>query len=117
MLAQRIGLRCVDDGILEEPQFELPTLLNDSLGARRVALAGQLHKDFVAILPASELNRGLRETQRIDAPIDSLERQRHRRLLYLSDGCAPKCERIAGRIARGRRHIPKIRELLADIVA
>jgi hypothetical protein len=60
MFAQCVGLRSVDDGILEEPQFELATLLNDTFGARGVALTGQLHKNFVAVLPASKLNRGLR---------------------------------------------------------
>src|SRR5580658_3706525 len=117
MLAQSIGLRSVDDGILEEPQFELATLLNDTLGACRVAFAGQLYKDFVAVLPTSKLNRGLGETQRIDAPIDGFERQRHGCFLNLGDGRAPKSQRVTGRIAGGRRHIPEVRKLLADVVA
>src|ERR1700676_5425457 len=56
VLAQCVGFRGVDGGILDEPKLELATLLNDTSGSGRIAFAGQLHKDFVAISSAAKLN-------------------------------------------------------------
>ncbi len=70
-----------------------------SFGARRIAFTGKLHKNFVAVLAAAKLNRGLGQPKRVDAALDGFERLRHGRFLNLRNGRAAQSQRVTGRIA------------------
>jgi len=80
-------------------------------------VSGVSVKVTVLVSPAARLNGGLGQTESVDAPIDGFKRQRHGRFLNLGDGRAPQSERVSGRIARGGRHVPEVRELLIHVVA
>ena len=82
-----------------------------------IALAGELHKNFIAVLAAAKLNRGLSQTESIDAAIDRFKRLRHRVFLNLRDGSAAQSKGVTRRVAGRGRHIPKIGELRVHIVA
>ena len=61
-------------------QLELPAGLNHGLGAVGVALARQLHNDFVFALAVGRDER-LGQSQRVDAPADGILGLRHGLLL------------------------------------
>ncbi len=91
--------------------------MNNLPGPRRIPFTGKLHENFVVILAAAELYRGLRQAESIDASFDGLQRLRHGRLMNLRDGPRPKSKSVTGRVARRGRHIPNVSELLAEVVA
>src|SRR4029077_15015188 len=62
--------------VLRAAQLELTARLDDGLGARGVAFAGELDQDFV-LTAACESDGGLGEAEGVDAATDGFERLVH----------------------------------------
>ena len=96
-------------------QFELPARLDHGLRARRIALAGKLHQNFV-VAAAGKGNRRLSQTKAVDAARDGFKRLVHRLRAKVGDYRGLQRKQVAVVFSRRRRSGP-VGELAVDQVA
>jgi hypothetical protein len=107
--------RLIGRCVYNQVKLQLPASLNHALGAVWIALAGQLHDDFVFALSVGS-HEGLRQAQRVNAAANRFFGLIHCCLLDIGDSRGRHRNQISGRFTGSGRNVP-IRKLIGNQVA